>query len=53
MNIWKLRLSDRLTTSGVSVNVFVAPGPDRTFQKCGELILTPEEADDLKERLEK
>jgi hypothetical protein len=49
----KINVGDVLVGRGkVRAGVFVAPGPDHTFQRCGELTLTALEAATLKELLQ-
>lgn len=51
--VFKIKVSDILVgRDTVRVGAFVAPSEDHTFQRCGELTLTVEEANRLKELVE-
>lgn len=50
---FKVKVSDIMVDDRyVQVRVFIAPEPDQTYQRCGELSLTPAEAKVFKERVE-
>lgn len=51
--VFKIKVSDILVgRDTVRVGAFVAPTPNHTFQRCGELTLTQEEARKLKNLVE-
>lgn len=52
MIAWKLKVTDVIASAdSVRCFLFVAPSPDHTYQRCGELSLTLVEAQDLQARL--
>lgn len=52
-SVFKIKVSDILVgRDTVRVGAFVAPAPDQTFQRCGELTLTQEEGKVLKNLVE-
>ncbi|QFG12096.1 Hypothetical Protein OBI_RACECAR_251 [Arthrobacter phage Racecar] len=53
MTVFKVKVSDILVgRDTVRVGAFVAPSPDQTFQRCGELTLTVKEGLLLKKLVE-
>ena len=53
MTSFKVRITDILVgRSTVRVYVYVAPSPDHTYQRCGEMTLTIPEAQELKRKVE-
>lgn len=53
MSSFKVRITDVFVSAGtVRVFLFVAPSPDHTYQRCGEMTLTIPEAQELKRKVE-